>query len=318
MIFKVTSKDINLLQEYLSKFKGLFDGQFDFDINQSELARGLISQLKLDNEEFINLILIESNVVKGALLSHPLSWDTQHFKLKTHRINTLIADAKEAYDKLLFKYVGELSKKGYEYVVYRLPVNHDEVHNYLCLQKFKFLLHKTMLRCDLKKISTTSISNDLSFEIFESKYEERLLNLAADVIKINRFYLDPIIPKQFVPDVYSGWVSSFIKNSPENLKVACCKNQIIGFYLFSNINEENKHINFQDLKAGFVGLIAVDKNFKGFGKYLLNDLNANLKKQDFNISYANTALKNIPSLMMFQNQGYKVFSIVSEYSLYIG
>lgn len=131
--------------------------------------------------------------------------------------------------------------------------------------------------------------------IREAKVEDinNLKKIAEETFLLNRFYWDPIIPKDKAPFIYGAWVeNSVIGKEADCVFIIKEKEKIVGFITLE--------------KKGHIPLIAVASDFqgKGIAKILLNAAFTRFRKWGVKQINIETTFLNLPALRAYLAIGF--------------
>lgn len=221
-----------------------------------------------------------------------LEWDTVFFGMPVAKIiNPNICDLD------LECLLSELKNNGVQLVY----CSSNRVLNENTLLKFNGIL------ADEKKIFVINLEglNDLSIglPIVTEQYDRSMpLNdleeLAIQSAEYSRFAVDKNIPKNKFEDLYRSWINgSLSKELAEEVLVIRNLNRIIGMVTLCKKGPR-----------GDIGLIAVEKNFRGFryGETLVRAAQSWFIRKNYKIGQVVTQGVNIPACNLYEKCGYQL------------
>jgi ribosomal protein S18 acetylase RimI-like enzyme len=316
MIKPVNPDSIAKFESLLIDYPGLFDGQFNLDVPDLQLEKEAISDILLSLHAGTSRGWIsETNKkVTGLCLYRNLDWDSTHFGLPMERLEYLVSPLDDVLDGLLDVYIRDAKKREIRHISVRIPTTELKIFNSLTKSGFELLGIKSMLRYIPSKRKLMKPVADFKIRNFVPSDKEILQNLVGTSMEMNRFLNDDAIDKTRVPLVYQSWLNEFAASQPENILVAGSSDEVYGFVACTTGLKLYNKSSFGALKPGFIGLIAVNKEYrcKNVGKRLLHCAIKKLTKSGCNAIYANTAMQNIRSMTLFQHEGFVVFSSMAE------
>lgn len=320
MISSLIPKEVRRLRHILESYKGLFDGQFNYDatptyiIQQFELK--LIEWIK--DKSYVGWILNDEDKVFGILLYNQLKWDTKHFDIPMERLDYLIVRSQKDARILLSSYIREAKGRGIKHISSRVSSTEFNLLSVFGEFGFKHLDSKLMLRFNCKNyLKCNSVSNIFVDSIINKDVSTLIKIIGKSTLK-NRFSQDNHINQKSVPYVYERWLKKLINDQTASILVAKDGNEICGFVAFTVGIEIYGDLDIIKLKPGFINLIEVVQEYqgKGLGKFLLSTAVNELMEAGCSVVYANTSLTNIGSVLAFQRIGFEVFSVLSEVRLW--
>lgn len=221
-----------------------------------------------------------------------LDFDTKLFGFRVAKITDVEKGVVESL-------ITDLKKKKIQYATYRLPAeNLPLVHE---LERAGFIVVDGLisLRIDLKGVTLSLIEKNIR----EAKREDipELRKIARGAFLLNRFYNDPLIPKDKAPLVYERWIENSVLGKKADKVLLFEKEEIAGF-----VTLEKKGLpgNWR----GRIPLVAVSKNYqgKGIARKLINAALARFKEWGVENVEIDTAMFNIAALRAYQACGFKI------------
>jgi ribosomal protein S18 acetylase RimI-like enzyme len=309
----------NHLAALVSKNRSYFDGQFNLDISAETLERTFLEDLstQVNSPDFITL-----EKPDGMLVGHKMAWDTQYFGYPVFKLDHLFTAHPETGAALVKELMDKLKREGYRYVFARTKAQDTIFQNALTGSGFNLMLHKVMLRYDLGKngsILNQKTNPDLEIRPFDLKDEEFVAGLAATALMTSRFSLDPKIEPELTAGIYRNWAKELIRKTPESIRIAEYQGKPAGMVATSEANTLYGGNKFAEYPMGFISLVAVEDAFRGksVGQALIRSAIADYEDRKYQAVFANTALQNLGSTIMFQKAGFDFFSMVSEYRCWL-
>jgi len=192
------------------------------------------------------------------------------------------------------KILDEFIKENVQYATYRLQASQFPVIH--ALEKSGFLLVDGLIALEYVIENREKIP-EVAKNIREATIDDldRLKKIAGMAFSLNRFYNDPLIPKEKADDIYIRWIINSVKKiAADNVFVWEEKGEILGF------------ITLQ--KSGHIPLIAVSNHARGKGiaKKLIEGAIAECKKSGIAKIAIETQITNIPALRAYISSGFKV------------
>lgn len=316
MIRPVSADAIEKCELLLIDYPGLFDSQFNLDVPAFQLAKEAMSDIlqSLHSRTSRGWIDEENKKVTGLCLSRKLDWDSNHFGLSMERLDYLLSPSDDVLDKLLEVYIRDAKKRGISHSSVRIPATELKIFNALTRSGFELLGIKAMLRHIPSTQKPLKIQTGVKIRNFVQSDRQILQDLVGTSMEMNRFLNDNTLDKTRVPLVYQSWFDEFAASQPENILVASSSGEVCGFVACTQGLKLYNKSSFGAFRPGFIGLIAVSKEYrsKNVGKRLLQSAIKKLSKSGCNAIYANTAMQNTGSMNMFQHEGFAVFSSMAE------
>lgn len=217
-----------------------------------------------------------------------LTFDTRLFGFKTAKINFVEAGS-------VRELISDLVQEKIEYATYRLPANNFSLVRELEQAGFLLVDGLLSLELDLKNMQLLSVDRNIR-EAKEQDIKD-LREIAGRMLIANRFYNDPIIPKEKARQLYEDWAENSVhKKKADRVLVLEEDRKILGFITLE--------------KLGRIALVAVDKNSqgKGIAKKIINAGLSIFKKWGVQKVYIETAIFNISALRAYQACGFKIAS----------
>lgn len=183
------------------------------------------------------------------------------------------------------------------FIYAKLPV--DSIHSIQELESAGFRLVDTNLQFikpienKVNKIGYTCI------RFARSNDREQTVRLAASSFRYSRFHLDPVIPDAIANRIKESWVLNFfLKRRGDGMVISMIDNIVVGFIQFLKDNHNNIVID----------LIAVNQQQqrKGIATDMIRYIETELG--DFYSILVGTQLSNIPSIIVYQNLGFRLIA----------
>lgn len=217
----------------------------------------------------------------------------------THIENDGVADVVDA-----------LKKQEIDYATYRLPAdNFSLIH---AMEQAGFVLVDGVIDfiISVKDITISPVS---SVVIYEAKKEDikALRKIAGEAFILNRFYWDPVIPKEKAPLIYESWIeNSIIGQAADCVLVAEVEKQIAGFVTLEKKGPSAHSISSGQASSGqgHIPLLAVSADFQGQGvaKQLLNGAFATFRTWQIEQITIATTMLNVAALRAYSSAGFKI------------
>lgn len=306
------------LTNYLNGYKNFYDGQYNIDIPHPILKKEFIKDLNTQISKPETFLIKQPN---GLLISKSMGWDTQYFGYPVHKLDYLFTTNRKVAGNLLHQYTEELNARQVKYAFVRVKADDLLVQNALTANSFELMMHKVMLRLPLPDLvqATQVLSENISIRPYRSEDEEFVLRVTSQNLSMNRFTADVNINQELVSGIYLSWIKNLVNASSDAVLVAEFNGQPAGMVAMSKANALYDTDKFPEYPMGFISLVAVEENFRGkaIGKSLIRAATQHFYQKGFKVVFANTALQNTSSLFMFQQLGFQVFSMVSEYRIWL-
>ena len=222
-----------------------------------------------------------------------LTWDSEFFSLNI--AEAIFSNFSKSY---YIKFIETLKKRKYN-LVYIYPQN---IKSYELLLKNKIPLvdKKISFQKDVKTSNITLIKNIQSYKL--DKDYPKLLELAYVSGAYSRFRLDKNFEKNSFELLYKTWLDNSInkKIADDVLVWYNEKNEILGFITYKILNSILK-----------IGLIAVDKNARGYGvgKVLMRHTEYIAFNNKLSKIEVNTQENNQGACAFYKNIEYKIKTI---------
>lgn len=212
-------------------------------------------------------------------------FDTDLFGFKVAKINSISTE--DAVIDIIKKLRGE----GVKYASYRIHANDFPIIH--SLERNGFLLVDGLI--SLKGIIPQD--NERSKSITDASLDQLddLKSLAREVFSLNRFYNDPIIPKDKANELYAVWMENSLKGkAADKVLVYMDKGEVLGFLTLQ--------------KNGHIPLAGVSEKARGRGiaKKLITysfDIFRNWGSSEV---FIETQMGNIPALRAYLSCGFKI------------
>lgn len=228
------------------------------------------------------------------------SWE--HSPFDTEILGFVVAKIKNIKSGNVTSLVTDLKKNKVLYATYRLPANSFSLIYELEKAGFIIVDGLISLNIDLREVILLPIEKNIREA--KRKDVQKLKRIAREAFFLNRFYTDPIIPKDKAPLVYEKWIENSVLGKKADKVLLFEEGEIAGF-----ISKACKAIGFITLeKQGRIPLVAVSKDFqgKGIARKLINAALAQFKKWGVKEIQISTAMFNIPALRVYQACGFKI------------
>jgi dTDP-4-amino-4,6-dideoxy-D-galactose acyltransferase len=195
--------------------------------------------------------------------------------------------------------IAELQSHQIQYATYRLPANCFPVIH--ALEKSGFILVDGLIKLTstLEKKSPSFIDINISTQdphirLVTIDDIPKLRSLASTVFSLNRFYNDPVIPKQKADELFATWIENSVKGqAADETYILSQEDNICGF------------ITLQ--KKGHIPLVGVGEEYRGQGiaKQLVQCALARFKELDISTIEIETQIINTPAVRAYQACGFK-------------
>jgi ribosomal protein S18 acetylase RimI-like enzyme len=310
---------INRIAAFQPNPEAFFDGQYSQDIPAESIREVFFTDLNNQLSQPYYLTIAKPD---GVLLSRKLGWDTDYFGFPVHKLEQIWAKNKPTALLLIQEYLEKLRTEKFYYTFTRVPATATLEQNALTQAGFELMLHKAMLRLELKENSTLNASKsnpDLTIRSARPEDQEFVTELAALSSMTSRFTLDEKIDQQLAAGIYRNWAENLLKGDPGSVLVAEFQGQQAGMVALADANNLYGPNRFPEYPMGFISLVAVSDKFreKAIGQALIAAAKQAFVARRYKVVFANTALQNKASLNMFQRAGFQVFSMVSEYRYWL-
>lgn len=175
-----------------------------------------------------------------------LEWDSLFFKLKIGRVDVDVATKENIMDLLFLK-----RQSGYELIYLFADLIDEKSKSWLCEKKITPVDIKTTFH---KAILDQTQINDINIDKYVGVTSPKLLNLAFESGHKSRYLKDERLNFRF-KDMYQTWIEKSVNGELADIVLASYHdNEIRGFVTIK-----------KTIRSGIIGLIAVDKNFRGRG-----------------------------------------------------
>ncbi len=230
-----------------------------------------------------------------------LIWDTEFFGIKTGRI--IPASLQE---NQLASTLTEMRQKGFQLVYW------SSKHQYMYdFQSYSGILvdKKTTYEINLININPASIHISKTESYSSALPFAQLEKLAIQSGIYSRFALDKKFPHEKFTALYKVWIRKSVSGEmADEVLVIRQNNNIAGMVTLSNKNG-----------VGDIGLIAVDKKFRGrkFGQQLVGDAHRWFIQHGCHTSHVVTQGDNLPACRLYKRCGYQKTKIEFYYHFWL-
>lgn len=230
-----------------------------------------------------------------------LIWDTEFFGIKTGRI--IPASLRE---NQLVSMLTEMRQKGFQLVYW--SSKHQYAYDF---QSYSGILvdKKVTYEINLRNINPASIPVPKTESYSSSLPFAQLEKLAVQSGVYSRFALDNKFPHEKFTALYKAWIRKSVSGEiADEVLVIRQNNQIAGMVTLSNKNG-----------VGDIGLIAVDKKFRGrkFGQQLVWDAQRWFIQHSCHTSRVVTQGDNLSACRLYEKCGYQKTKIEFYYHFWL-
>lgn len=311
--------DRDSLRPLVAGYRGMYDGQFDGAVDaatlESTFAEDLVRRLKAGA---LRAVTAEPPAA-GALIHHPLDWDSALFGLAMERIDHVLAGAASGRDAvrrdLIAAYLADAAGRGVRHVSVRVGVDDADLLRDLTRAGFVRMGEKVMLSRSPDGAPAAPDPEGVRVRPLAEADTPTMAALAGRVITVNRFSSDPALEGGKAPRVYESWFRNLAADQPARILVAEIESAPHGFAACSLGIAAYGDLPFGGaVVPGFIGLIGVDAAFRGRGAAdaLLRRAVAMLSEAGATVVYANTDAANPAARGMFERLGFTRFSGFAE------
>ncbi len=191
------------------------------------------------------------------------------------------------------KLIEELKRSEVSYATYRLPSDNFLLIHQLEREGFVMLDGVVDLSVNIDNVTIGAVENNIRQA--GAKDITQLRKIAGEAFLLNRFYWDPVIPKDKAPIIYEQWIeNSVLGKAADYVLISEVQGQITGFITLE--------------KKGHIPLLAVSGEFqgKGLSRELLNA--AFSKFQEWKVGKVTiaTTLLNIQAIRSYLTAGFTI------------
>ena len=183
-----------------------------------------------------------------------------------------------------------------------LKINYLQKKNNL---KFRFVGQNIIFSKDID-FKKKKFQNKLSLNVSKKKDKNKLINICIKNLKSSRFDLDKKIPRAIIKKIRFSWISSyFLKRRYKLAYSVVYQKKIVGLLC---IIKKKKNL--------IIDLIAISKNYngKGFGSYIIDDLQSKFPK--YKKIIVGTYKQNRQAVMFYKKCGFKIIKIYNVFHYY--
>lgn len=189
--------------------------------------------------------------------------------------------------------ISQLKQQGIRYATYRLPSDNFSLIHEMERKGFVMLDGVADLSVNIDSVAIEAAGDNIRQA--EAKDITQLRKIAGEAFLLNRFYWDPIIPKEKVPMIYEQWIeNSVLGKAADGVLVSQAQGQITGFVTLE--------------KKGHIPLLAVSADFqgKGLARQLLNAAFNKFKSWQVEQVTIATTMLNVAALRTYSSAGFKI------------
>ena len=232
-----------------------------------------------------------------------LNWDTDFFGVTVARITEPVLNELEVSDILL-----ELKAKGVHLVYW--PSSCELKGEFVKRFGGRLVDNKMTFAMDLRRLSSDEfISTDIVEAYTQSMPIRDIEGLAIQSGEYSRFGVDHNIPREKFAALYKIWINrSLRKEIAEEVLVIREGDRVVGMVTLGNKNGR-----------GDIGLIAVDKNYRGkkFGEKLVRAAQKWFVKNGYEYGQVVTQGMNIPACNLYKKCGYSIQTVEYYYHFWL-
>lgn len=230
-----------------------------------------------------------------------LDWDSDFFNLKIGSIE--IENTKSLNIELL-----KALELEYDLIYVRgkgLSINDDTLNNFGGFKVDTKLVYQW-------SVLPQNVDLDQSIHIYQpDTVTKELRNLAIQSGVFSRFKTDQNFQNGMFEELYSKWIkNSVLKVNADFVFVKEVNTTVVGFV---TLKLDNKN------KWGNIGLIAVDKNYRGqrIGQKLINKVKSTLHQNKFNCLKVATQLDNNVACKFYETNGFSIYSQIEIFHFWL-
>ena len=314
-------KELNKINSLLLDYK--FNNYRNYRIfNNEQRLKSLFGEISDSLKEDAYIVVARNkDEIIGLISLTKLFWDTAHFGLKMAKIGYLIAKG-SYYDSIttkneLLSFILRLCKKE-EIKHLSCKADTSDYSTAHCLEEKGFkLMDTTVTYIYTQKHSIPDLKNLYHIRKFKKNDLSSLIIIAKENFWINRFYIDPHIPKNRTAQLYIEWVKNCCKGElADEVLIAEKKGKVVGFFTYK-LDERLKR--FMGVKCAGRGIAAVSPEAKGAYVSLLKaaiergELITKLDLGEFE-----TQVWNYPVIKIFQRFGMNYVNSKHAFHKWIG
>tara|TARA_B100000886_G_scaffold339785_1_gene306352 strand:- start:31929 stop:32609 length:681 start_codon:yes stop_codon:yes gene_type:complete len=183
-----------------------------------------------------------------------------------------------------------------------LKINYLQKKNNL---KFRFVGQNIIFSKDID-FKKKKFQNKLSLNVSKKKDKKKVINICIKNLKSSRFDLDKRIPRAIIKKIRFSWISSyFLKRRNKLAYSVVYQKKIVGLLC---IIKKKKNL--------IIDLIAISKNYngKGFGSYIIDDLQSKFPK--YKKIIVGTYRQNRQAVMFYKKCGFEIIKIYNVFHYY--
>jgi len=248
-----------------------------------------------------------SNKVEGLILYSPQKWEKELLKKDVIRIHHILVGSgnyKREFSTAFFllkKLLQVCRKDRIERVVARIDENRISVAH--ALEDSGFRIIETLLTFKNDSMQVPRVSDKFQVVPFEESHLKDLREVARSSFKYSRFHADPMISDRTAGLSRVEWIKNACNGRAENVLVAKAGNKVVGFLACRSYRDS------QGEKTGIIDLMASHTEYKnqGIGTLLVKSAVEYFSQKGCKAVIVGTQAKNIPSVNLYINCGFKLW-----------
>lgn len=227
---------------------------------------------------------------------HPLSWDSDFFRLSIGKIQPRRANQEE----ISFAF-NQFWENGGDLVYWASDPDDSNSRDAAIYNNGILIDNKTTFHAIIENIKPVSIKNHIYK--FDPSFDNRskIVSLAVQAGQFSRFNIDPRMPEFSGKRLYECWIEkSFSGELADEIFIAKINNEIVGLVTVSAVNQ-----------SGDIGLLSVDSESRGqgIGKDLVSAALQWCSEKGCNTVSVVTQGNNLPACQVYSRSGFKVFQV---------
>ena len=321
----IECEQIQDLRPLVSGYPYLFDGQYFGEVPQESLADAFLRRSSEHLRRGAQLLIAwrDGKEISGLASVQQLGCDSRHFGISMARLELVIRPEAEvlAIQELIRIAVRVCVDWGAAHLSCRQALAVQKANEALAGCSFRPVGIKLTLRAAEDDLRPADPVAGVKIRDFTPGDAQKVRELAALAVSDSRFHRDGRFPLAQVAAVYENWVQTTWERETGHIRVAEREGDVVGF-LAADFVIPAYGLTSEDLagiRAGFVGLVAVDPGARGLGiaKRLISESTQRLFGRGCDVAYANVMLSNESSVNAFFRAGFRLKGSVQEWHLWL-
>lgn len=265
----------------------------------------------MGNENGAAWVVLQQNRVRGFARFSILPWDSEQLRMKTARIDYLVAEGsyneqRQIKETLLEQALLDIHDMGVWYLSVR--VDASDLSSLHVLEEAGFITVDGLLTfaLDLAEHRSAPNGHDFTIRLATAADADQAAALARTAYLYDRFHSDPFIDRERADELHAAWVhNSCTGKAADAVLLAEDKTGLLGFVSCSVQRDTTERLG---RTVGTIALVAAAEHAQGRGVGYATTMAALewFGQQGCEIVEVGTQVRNIPASRLYQKCGFRL------------